>query len=312
MIEPSPLHSQPVVIVAGPTASGKTAYVHELLQHFSGVMVNADMGQLYQPLSIGTAKPTLSKLPYQTYGFDYFLEPNDLSASAYRRFVFSCMDTHPQQNDVFFIVGGSHFYLKSLFYPPCEYHGDKFDIPSYEPSWDLLHTIDPVRANMIHSHDTYRIKRALDIWYTTGVLPSQCKPVFHNPFQKVVLVFIHPERAVLQERIHQRTILMLEQGWVEEAACLIDTPWENFIAYKGLIGYRDIIQWIRNGRQSCQYSELVDRIYHDTIAYAKRQVTFWQSFSRQLQHDAPYIPMITITSSYSSCELVNTIKNILQ
>lgn len=311
MIESSPLQSQPVVIIAGPTASGKTACAHELLQYFSGVMINADMGQLYQPLSIGTAKPTLSELPYQTYGFDYFAEPSDLSASAYRRFVFSCMDTHPQQNDVFFIVGGSHFYLKSLFYPPYEYHGDKFNIPPYEPSWDLLHAVDPIRAKMIHPHDAYRIKRALDIWYATGTLPSQCKPVFHNPFKKVVLIFIHPDRSILQERIHQRTILMLKQGWIDEAARLIDTPWEPFVDYKGLIGYRDIMQWIRNGRQECQYAELVNRIYYDTVAYAKRQITFWQSFSRQLQNDAPHIHIITLTSSSSTATFVDTIGNIL-
>ena len=156
------------IIISGPTGVGKTALVDELVEklNFPIEVINADMGQLYEPLNIGTAKPdlTVQKVPYHM--FDILKDPVDFTASQYRDQALKTMEEISSRGSVPVVVGGSGFYLATLFYPPSDVpleftEEGSFAEKTTDQLWELLHSIDPARAKMVHRHDRYRIERAL-------------------------------------------------------------------------------------------------------------------------------------------------------
>ncbi len=277
-----------VLIITGPTASGKTALSELLIKEIPGEIINADVGQFYTPLSIGTAKPDLSNIGYVAHGFDLINEPRDLTVVAYRSSVIDLVGQVVQRGKLPVIVGGSLFYLKSLFFPPHdlieqEKTKENFTIDQDQSLWQQLNSIDSDRAREIHPHDEYRINRALFIWQQTGIKPSMYKPALQVPF-KAMIVFVCPDKAILNDKIKKRVEIMMQQGWVEETEKMIGTPWESFLQKKGLIGYPELIDWIKHGKNQHDFDQVITKIANETIAYAKRQVTFWKSFARQLEN----------------------------
>lgn len=278
------------LVIVGPTASGKTSLSEALAHELNGEIINADVGQIYAPLTIGTAKPLWQDYPFKAHLFDIVDQPIDINIMEYRRKATAAMNVAVANNHTPIIVGGSLFYLKSLFFPAHELPAKAIDqqVEKYDNEisddqlWEKLYSIDPERALALHRNDIYRVKRALTIWETTGVKPSAYKPEF-NPACKPLFVFLDPAVDVINQRIDLRTQIMLTQGWVDEVRALLDTPWEQFLLRKQLIGYGEIFEWIRNGEQSSQFLELVKTIQAQTRQYAKRQRTFWCSFIRQLE-----------------------------
>ncbi|MBM3887161.1 hypothetical protein FJ364_04480, partial [Candidatus Dependentiae bacterium] len=185
------------------------------------------------------------------------------------------------------VVGGSLFYVQSIFFPPNEFDFDderknvliEYN-SSFEYSWEMLAKIDPTRASQLHPNDTYRIKRALHIWQQSRLLPSQLQPVF-NFTNAAYLLMLMPEKEILHKRIEQRALSMLEQEeWITEAASLMNTEWEPFIRSKGLLGYDLIFDALRDG--NANPSQLAPLIVTQTWQYAKRQLTFLRGFIKKI------------------------------
>ena len=287
-----PFGQQPwVIVITGPTASGKTTLSSLIAQQLPCEIINADVGQFYTPLSIGTAKPDLSQVDFPHHLFDIFNQPEELSVVRYRAMVVDLVQAIHGRGKIPVIVGGSLFYIKSLFYPPAEYSPhvpiqQQLDTrsSSAQSLWEKLNAIDPARAQALHPRDIYRITRALHLWEQTGVLPSQQKPCYTVLFNAFFVV-IEPEKKVLEKNIRDRIAVMLHQGFIEEVESLLYTPWETFLIKKNLIGYPEIMAWIRNGKKENDLVELVDRIRYSTMHYAKRQRTFWKSFKKQLDEE---------------------------
>ena len=277
------------LIITGPTASGKTYLSEQLIQKIPSQVINADVGQFYQPLNIGTAKPDLKKISYKTHLFDIATEPVDVTVVAYCSMVIDIAHKLFQSGLCPIIVGGSLFYLKSLFFPPCEHvtavKVKKTRTCSVKSLWQQLCDIDPVRAQEINQNDVYRINRALDIWEQAGVLPSLYKPRFDQPF-RAFIVFVHPPQKVLHEKIALRTQhMIMDGGWIEEVKTLRGSDWEPFLKKKGLIGYPELFAWLDAGGKKEQLPELIRKIQISTMQYAKRQITFWASFKKQLEKE---------------------------
>ena len=296
-----------VLMILGPTASGKTSLSYSLAEQISSEIINVDVGQFYKPLSIGTAKPDMVNVPCPLHLFDVLVQPEDLTVLRYRELVIEHVNTIHKHNNQALIVGGSLFYIKSLFFPPVQpmsllklseksYREDA----SSQELWDELQKIDPKRAHDIHPHDGYRIKRALDIWHETGQKPSLFIPQF-TPFPfNTHIVYLALPREILRKRIHERIYQMFDQGWIEEAEQLIDTPWEAFLQRKGLIGYPEIFAWIRKGKPADEKNTLIETIYFETVHYAKRQETFAKSMFSSLklhQHESSFELSTQIVSS---------------
>jgi len=303
------------VLVAGPTASGKSDLACALAQRFNGHIINADSAQMYTPLAVGTAKPDWEREPVKHHLFDILSTPEHYDVVQYRTTIMNLVETLNAQGIVPFIVGGSLFYHKSLFYPPVTppASSDQRDeaeerrvmaLSAYE-QWEYLHAVDAKRAAALHPNDTYRIQRALSVWFAHGVKPSTLKPEY-RPFCDTHILFLSPDISLLTQRIKKRTNQMLERGdWIGEALKVYkDKEWKAFIDQKKFIGYPEIFSWIERGMKPEERDALVERIVINTRSYAKRQAVFWQSFLRQLSSDAGTSMYQNSTTTLSSLESV--------
>ena len=210
----------------------------------------------------------------------------------YRSMVLEIMERCQQNSHTPVLVGGSFFYVKSLFFPLKEL--TEHDVANRNKGvflldtctqelWERLNAIDPERAEQIHPHDRYRIARALYIWEKTGKKPSNYIPQFDPSFDSLIVILL-PDKKILEERIKLRTIQMVkDDGWIDEAKRLIDTQWEGFLLKKGLIGYEQLFAWIRNGEKQEELDSVIERIQIETLQYAKRQRTFIRGFVRLLE-----------------------------
>lgn len=284
------------IVITGPTGVGKTDLVTSLAQtlSFPIEVVNIDTGQLYTPLTIGTAKPDLSKQQVPHHMFDIIVAPEDYTASVYRNEVLTVMREITKRGAVPVLVGGSGFYVATLFYPPCEMPQNEKEVSLLQDKtthelWDMLKDIDPVRAQKLHKNDRYRIERALQLWYQTGTQPSLCEPTF-DPLGQCALYFLTRDREELYERINARTEEMLQQGWIDEVRGL-PAEWHDFLLEKKLIGYPEIISYIKEEELGVlpddAPEQLRARIAQKTRGYAKRQVTFWKRLKKRLQLSDP-------------------------
>lgn len=285
-------------MLTGPTASGKTSFSYALADHFSCQIINADSRQIYRPLTVGTAKPDLSSVPVPHHLFDLFDTPQPLNVTDYFDHAKRTCDDFSQQGITPLFVGGSMFYLKSLFFRPYDFSQheaisadevtDRLKAIPADERWDKLNEIDPVRAAMLYPQDAYRVDRALKIWLTYGLNPSTTKPSFNPLVANTKVICIKPSLDVLRDRIGKRLAEMLKRssqggmGWIEEVESLLGSPWEQLWQQRGIIGYAEIASWVRGGRNSSDLGAMADLIEQRTYDYARRQLCFWRSFSEQL------------------------------
>jgi len=234
-----------LLIVTGPTAAGKSALSLKLAEYFPIEIINADVGQFYTPLSIGTAKPAWQNQPVPHHLYNILDEPTNFTVRQFRDALFHVAQEIWQRGHLPIVVGGSQFYIKSLFFPPHQFapadsavvaklHAQYAKLDD-EALWQELARIDSKRATDLHPRDRYRVERALDIWHLTGKKPSFFLPQF-SPLAHSRIVYVAPSASVLEGSIAKRTKLVIQQ-WIEEAAGLIATPWEPFVRRKGFIGY---------------------------------------------------------------------------
>ena len=273
-----------LIVIYGPTGVGKSNLAEKLADIVSGEIVNADVGQFYTPLSIGTAKPDWKNFHIKSHLFDILDRPKNLTVFEYREKVVRTASQIWKKNKIPIVVGGSTFYLLSLFFPPKNFElaKQKGDASLYrEDIWEQLFEIDSNRAQELHKNDQYRIKRALDIWFTLGMKPSEIKPTY-SPVAPYLFFNIEMARDVLYKGIDSRTIEMLKDGWVDEVRRLDLNVWKDFLHKKGLIGYPDILSYLEL-ETALNYDKLVKDIQKKTRNYAKRQICFGKMMIRKLK-----------------------------
>lgn len=306
---------QKFIIISGPTGVGKSDFAEHLANTLgiNGVIINCDMGQFYAPISIGTAKPQNLD---NSYLFNIMDEPLDLGVYEFRNIVLATLNHCWSAGKLPIIVGGSGFYLKSLFYPPTcldidevndsEIIQDFKDISTQELYFNL-ENIDPERAQYIHPNDRYRIERALFLWKKTLLKPSELKPKF-EPVGSCFFYFVTRDREELRSRIEERVGKMLAAGWIDEVKNLNDS-WKQFLLKKKLIGYPDIIEYlkVKDGDQE----NLTRNIGFKTAQYAKRQITFWRSFHKQLIESDPNKHFIKDIQEFNLTNNFDCLKDII-
>ncbi|MCK4499145.1 tRNA (adenosine(37)-N6)-dimethylallyltransferase MiaA [Candidatus Babeliales bacterium] len=283
-----------LIVITGPTASGKTGLSLRIAKHFPVEVINADSRQMWKPLTVGTAKPDLLNIPTIHHLFDVFDRPEELSVVKYRQMALESIEKIQSFYNIPLIVGGSMFYIKSFFFPPSplgkEISQDawqKVNSISAQLRWRELEIVDEARAYAICPKDLYRLDRALGIWFTHGIKPSECAPKFDDQFDPII-IFINPPIEVLRQRIHDRLLQMIGQSydknsWAYEVKSLLYTDWERFWNQHHVIGYPEIELWVKGHCPESEQAALVDSIYKQTVDYAKRQICFAKSFKKCLQ-----------------------------
>lgn len=269
------------IIISGPTGVGKTEFADRIASQMNAEIINGDMGQLYAPLTIGTAKPNWQQASAPHHLFDIMKEPTLFSASAFRDQVHERCRAIWKRNNIPIIVGGSAYYNAALFFPPMNYKGviKKQQYNQEQNLWQKLYAIDPERAAEIDSHDIYRIERALDIWSSTGVKPSVYKPTY-SPIADFIYVWLERDRPYLYDRINDRVLAMVRDGLLDEARTLLGTPWEPFLYRKKIIGYEHAMDYCYG---KINKEQMIKAIQQATRKYAKRQLSFWNTFRQKLK-----------------------------
>jgi len=272
-----------VVIIQGPTASGKSALSIDLAQVFQGCIINADSMQLYRELPILSAQPSaeeLRKTPHKLYGI---LDPTEqCSASRWATLVREVLEKEKENFRTFILVGGTGFYIKSFLEGlspipdvPQEYRQKLQHIlvtQGKEALYKMLQEKDPVMSEKLIPQDTQRVMRALEIILFTkkSLAEWQKEKGEENVVTPSFLINLIPPREPLYERINQRVLHMLEQGALEEVRAL----WERGLSYptcSKTLGYQELVNHLEG---KISLDQAVEKIQQKSRNYAKRQLTW--------------------------------------
>lgn len=276
-----------VIVIAGPTASGKTALSIELAKKINGEIVSSDSMQIYQDMNIGTAKVTPEEMQgIQHYLID-FVAPNErYSVSDFKKDSEKAIEEILEKRKVPIVVGGTGLYIDSLIYG-IEYPEMEFDETYRNTLMEQAQTeeglrklylqaskIDEEAIQNISSNDKKRIIRILEVFKATGKNKTEQEKLSRkNGVKYNFKVFaIDMEREKLYERINKRVDIMLEQGLVQEVKNLREKYNCFPTAMQGL-GYKEVVDYLE-GKYS--YEEMVDKIKQETRHYAKRQLTWFR------------------------------------
>ena len=252
--------STPLIIITGPTASGKSGLGTLLAEAINGVIINGDMAQMYEPLTIGTAKPAWRQERVPHLLFDSICEPRDSSALEFREKATQAVRDVVAAGGVPIVVGGSFFHISTLFFKlddgsfgsssqGSSRTSNEVDKPSPEETqrlWHKLAAIDSKRASQIDRHDSYRIARALAL--AEHKTPSECAPQFDPIYNNCMLIHLTRDRAELYERINERVSVMLADGWLKEVRDL-DSSWRSWLRQKKIIGYDTLLDCLESAEE---------------------------------------------------------------
>ncbi len=281
------MHKPPLIVIAGPTASGKTNLSIALGRKLQGEVVAMDSMQIYRHMNIGTAKPSLEERNGIPHHMLDIADPNDaFSVADYARQAKVCIDDILQRGKIPILTGGTGLYLKALT-SSMELGGTQADpairerltaISQEENGVDtlcsMLLKIDPVTAQRLHRNDIRRIIRALEVYELTGRPFSDQKQTdnVQCPYQLCILGMT-VERDLLYKRIEDRVDEMIRSGLPAEVERLLEMGvTADAQAMQGL-GYKELVPVIR-GEQSL--SQAIAAIKLGTRHYAKRQMTWFR------------------------------------
>ncbi len=275
----------PVIVIAGPTASGKTALSIDLAQKLNGEIVSADSMQIYKYMDIGTAKPDMTERAGIPHHMMDIIEPwEEYSVAQYTHTARKVMKEIAGRGHTPIVVGGTGLYISGLV-ENIVYEDTEVDpalhaeLQTYaqeqgaEAFHKRLQACDPEAAGEIHANNVKRVIRALEMFLTTGLtlkernLRSKSGP---QEFDYTVYA-IDMDRAVLYDRIDRRVGMMAEAGLVEEVR-KVDTMGMSRTARQG-IGYKEILEHF-TGKISLD--EALDQIRQGSRNYAKRQLTWFR------------------------------------
>ena len=271
--------SKPLVIVlVGPTASGKTELAIEIANHFKIHIHNIDSRQIYRFMDIGTAKPSKDQQNIiKHYLVDIENPTNPINVKRFQEIAKNSINQELKNNMLPFLVGGSGLYMNSIIkgffvpnVPPQNSLREQLGELGQEKCWDLLKSCDPISTKKLNFADHIRTIRALEVFYVTGKPISSQK--FQNPPEWKVLE-LGLDREDLKERIFRRTKDMFEQGIIEETKNIIN-KYGSHLSLLETIGYKEAKEVINNNLTIDKAIELTST---KTIQFAKRQRTWFRN-----------------------------------
>lgn len=276
-----------VIVIVGPTASGKTALSIELAKKIDGEIISCDSMQIYKDMNIGSAKPTIEEMQGIKHYMIDIAEPTErFSVAEYKKRSEEAIDEILQKGKVPIIVGGTGLYANSLIYNieyneimlDEEYRKNLMQIAETEDGLATLYekarSIDPVAMEKISSNDKKRIIRVLEIKHSTGKNKTELELESRkNEVKYEYKVFaINMPREILYDRINKRVDIMIENGLIDEVENIIE-KYKEFPTAMQAIGYKEIVMYLK-GELTKQ--EAIEKIKQESRRYAKRQITWFK------------------------------------
>ncbi len=278
---------KPLIILAGPTAVGKTALSVRLAELINAEIISADSMQVYRGMDIGSAKITAEEMDGIPHHLIDILEPEDeFNVVRFQKMAKEAVENIIERGKVPLVVGGTGFYIQALLYD-IDFEENDGDI-TYRRSLErlagekggeylhcLLREADPGAALQIHPHNTKRIIRALEFHKQTGRKISEHnarEKQKHSPYHYVYFV-LTDERSRLYERIDRRVDKMMEQGLSEEVRALKERGVRRDATSMQGLGYKELYACLEG---EYPIEEAVRIIKRDTRHFAKRQLTWFK------------------------------------
>lgn len=273
-----------IIVVCGPTASGKSAFAVEIALKFGGEIVSADSVSVYKGLDIGSAKPSEEeKKDVPHYLIDVASPKDSFSVGDYEELAVPAVEDISGRGKIPIICGGTGFYVNSVLYR-MSYGLSKGDIGirrKYERAaeekgrefvYSILKEKDPETAAKLHPNDLVRVIRALEIFDATGVKKSDIKDEMVPRYDFIALMPTLP-REILYERINARVDNMMSCGLTSEVRSLLESGVTLEDQCMQGIGYKETAEAILSGTEIP-----TEQIKMNTRRYAKRQITFFKRF----------------------------------
>lgn len=278
-----------LLIIAGPTAVGKTDTAIILARELNGEIISADSMQIYKHMDIGTAKPSLGERQGIRHHLIDLINPDeDFSVAEFQKLAKSTIDNLIFNDKLPIIAGGTGLYINSIIY--------NMDFTQSISNWRLreelqneakamgneyvhnkLKAIDPDAASRIHPNNIKRVIRAIEVYYETGQkIGDFSRDITLNDEYEFYLVGLTRDRQELYDRINKRVDIMIGEGLVGEVENLLNQGYDrDLISFKGL-GYKEIIAYLKG-----EYSldEAIRILKRDTRRYAKRQLTWFRRYN---------------------------------
>ena len=285
-----------VIVVAGPTASGKTSLGVDLALALGAEIVSADSMQVYRGMDVGTAKPTMEERKGIAHHLLDVVDPDEaFNAATFCFMARAVVRDICARGRVCLVVGGTGLYIKSLLgglfaCPPVDQELRRSlvrecDVQGSRILHERLSRLDPETAGRIHPNDGVRITRALEILHLTHRRPSELtrEHSFGDRPLKALKIGLEIERERLYHRINERSAAMVEKGLVEETRNLLDKGYSEDLKPMKAIGYSHVIKYLKG---DWRLDEAILGIQRDTRRYAKRQLT-WFRADQEVQWIAP-------------------------
>ncbi|WKY46412.1 tRNA (adenosine(37)-N6)-dimethylallyltransferase MiaA [Eubacteriaceae bacterium ES3] len=280
-----------VIVILGPTASGKTGLGVEVAKKIGGEIISADSMQIYKFMNIGTAKVTEEEMEGIPHHLIDFVMPNeDFSVADYKDLATQKIWEIVERNKIPMVVGGTGLYINSLTLPWNfeKKAGDEevrwrltaeAEVLGRDYLYERLQEIDPVSAEKIHPNNINRVIRALEIFEVTGKPKSHLDEQNKNqdlPFN-YHLIGIDWPREILYDRINSRVDQMIENGLLEEGEMLLEREYDWNLGAMKAIGYKELRPYYEN---QALLQEVVEILKRDTRHFAKRQMTWFRKDGR--------------------------------
>ena len=280
------MEKQKVIVICGPTASGKTALSIELAEKVNGEIVSCDSMQIYKEMDIGTAKPTVEEMQGIKHYMIGIISPNErYSVADYKKDAKKAIREILNKGKVPIVVGGTGLYIDSLIYE-IEYQDIEFDKEyreylekevkekGLEELYNVAKEIDPEAIEKISKNDKKRILRILEIYHATGENKTEQE---RKSRQKEVeydykVYALNMDREKLYDRINKRVDKMIEEGLIQEVEKIYKKYNDFPTAMQGL-GYKEVVEYLEG---KLTKEEMIEKIKQETRRYAKRQLTWFR------------------------------------
>lgn len=279
----------PVIVVCGPTASGKTALAVSLAEIFGCEVISCDSMQIYKHMRIATAKPTEEEMRGIRHHLIDFLEPNqEFSVADYVRLASECISDISSRGKIPLICGGTGLYVSSLidnigFDDTCSSTEVRNELSKLadenggEYLLKLLNEFDPETAQRLHQNNIPRIIRAIEVYKVSGTTMSEAikRSKRESPYEPCMIGITCSDRQKLYDRINLRVDKMLDMGLLAETeSVLSDSDLKTSFQ---AIGYKELAPYF-NGEKSLD--ECIEKLKRETRRYAKRQLTWFRRDDR--------------------------------
>lgn len=280
------MDKRPLVILAGPTAVGKTKTSIDLAKRLNGEIISADSMQVYKYMDIGTAKIKSSEMDGVIHHLIDAFEPDEeFSVAVFQEYAMKAIEEIYSKGKIPIIVGGTGFYIQAILYgiefSKIEGHKYREELEQFVEQngaialHDRLNEVDHESAINIHANNVKRVIRALEYNLETGLKFSD-----HNEEQKTkesifneCYFVLSDERELLYDRINERIDIMIEEGLVDEVQSLLDKGYHRKMTSMEGLGYKEMISYIVG---EITLEEAIYLLKRDTRRFAKRQLTWFR------------------------------------